>query len=374
MDYAELSPRELLSLEFAAPAVTERAWHVGWDAGDGVPERLAAELLPPVIDFRTSGSTGESRLWRRLRENVWREAGMLADMVAPEKPEAVVSCVPPAHLFGALASVLVPAHLRVPVWHKPTFYGAMPPIEQRRVVVVATPWIFTLLLQHLAWVREMEHVTVLYGGAMIPETAGEFLAEAGPDRALIVEMLGSTEAGGIATRRWREGEPPPWTLFPDVSFAASGEPDDDGEVPLVINSPRLAFAPGERAPSVWEADDRVRPLDERRFHFAGRRSRLVKVNGRRINLDEVENALRGVLDCADLAVLPVADRMIGEHVDLLVVLKPGGALADLDLAAAFERMGVRPRRVHTVPRIERSALGKVRHLSTPPTSEAEEAQ
>lgn len=374
MDYAELSPDELLSLEFAAPAVTERAWHVRWDADERDPERLATDLLPPVIDFHTSGSTGPSRCWRRLRENVWLEAGMLAGMVAPEKPEAVVSCVPPAHLYGALSSVLVPAHLRVPVWHKPTFYGAMPPIEQRRVVVVATPWIFTLLLQHMAWVREMEHITVLHGGAMIPDTAGEFLAAAGPDRALIVEMLGSTEAGGIATRRWREGAPPPWTLFPDVSFAASGEPDGDGEVPLTIRSPRLAFPPGGQPPPVWEADDRVRPLDERRFLFAGRRTRLVKVNGRRINLDEVENALRGVLDCADLAVLPVADRMIGEHVDLLVVLKPGGDLAGLDLATAFERMGVRPRRVHAVPRIERSALGKVRHLPTSSTSEAEEAQ
>ncbi|MGW0811275.1 long-chain fatty acid--CoA ligase [Nonomuraea sp. NPDC002799] len=366
MGYAELSPDELLSLEFTAPEMTERAWHVRWDLDGRDPARLVTDLVPPLIDFHTSGSTGTSRCWRRLRENVWLEAGMLAGLVAPEKPAAVVSCVPPTHLYGALSSVFVPAHLRVPVWYKPTLYGVMPPVEQRRVLVVATPWIFTLLLRHLAWVREMEHITVLYGGAMIPETAGEFLAAAGPDRALVVEMLGSTEAGGIATRRWREGEPPPWTLFPDVSFAGTAAPDEDGEVPLVIRSPRLAFPPGGRPPGVWEADDRVRPLDERRFRFAGRRSRLVKVNGRRINLDEVEHALRGVLDCADLAVLPVADWMIGEHVDLLIVPKPGGGLADLDLATAFERMGVRPRRVHAVPRIERSALGKVRHLPTSP--------
>ncbi|MER5627796.1 class I adenylate-forming enzyme family protein [Streptosporangium sp. NPDC002544] len=396
MDYAELSPAELLSLEFTAPAMTDRAWQVRWDLADRDPGELVLGTLPPTIDFHTSGSTGPSRCWRRLRENVWLEAGMLAELIEPEKPEAVVSCVPPTHLYGALASVLIPAHLRLPVWYKPTFYGVMPPIEQRRVVVVATPWIFTLLLQHMKWVREMEHITVLYGGAMLPATAGEFLAEAGPDRALIVEVLGSTEAGGIATRRWREGEPPPWTLFRDVSFvepesrpelASDPEPagtngegqngdgsPDDGEIPLVIRSPRLAFRPDERPPPLWEADDHVQPLDERTFRFAGRRTRLVKVNGRRINLDEVEHALRAVLDCEDLAVVPVADRMIGEHVDLLVVLKPGTELADLDLSTAFDRIGVRPKRVHEVPRIERSALGKVRHLQTSPTTEATEAE
>jgi acyl-coenzyme A synthetase/AMP-(fatty) acid ligase len=209
---------------------------------------------------------------------------------------------------------------------------------------------------------------------MLPATAGEFLDRAGSDRALVVEVLGSTEAGGIATRRWRAGDPPEWTLFPDVSFAhphpAAGP--DAPEVPLVVRSPRLAFRPGEQPPRQWEADDFVQPLGERTFRFAGRRNRLVKVNGRRINLDEVEYALREVLDCADLAVVPVADRMIGEHVDLLLVLKADIALGDLDLATAYERMGVRPRKVRVVPTIDRSEMGKLRHVQ--PSTDAEVAR
>jgi acyl-coenzyme A synthetase/AMP-(fatty) acid ligase len=367
--YAELAPEKLLTLGFDAPELTEQAWRVHWEEWAGpAAEELCVNALPPVVDFSTSGTTGPSRRWRRSRENVWLEAGMLAGLVAPERPETVVSFAPPAHLFGALTSVLVPAHLGVDVWYRSTFYGAMPEVGHRRVVVVATPWIFQLLLQHLAWVRGLAHVTVLYSGAMLPATAGEFLRQAGADRAAVVEVLGSTEAGGVAYRRWREGEPPDWTLFPDVSFAhpevsfAHPErPEGTEEVPLVVRGPRLAFRPGEPPLDSWTADDRIQVLGERSFRLTGRAGRLVKVNGRRINLDQAESAMRAELDCADLALVPVTDDVIGEHVELLVVLRPGTALSGIGLAEAFRHAGLRPKKVSAVPAIERSALGKLRH-------------
>ncbi|MGC7103000.1 AMP-binding protein [Amycolatopsis lurida] len=368
MVYATWTPEELLSRGFSAPEVTDRRWCVRWDATGQDNGNLVSAMVPPVVDFHTSGSTGPSRCWRRTREKVWYEAGVLAELVEPEGPEAVLSFVPPVHLFGALTSVLVPARLRLPVWYRSGFTGPMPDTGRRRLVVMATPWIFSLLLERMAWVRSLEQISVLYGGAMLPAKAGEFLTEAGPDRALIVEVLGSTEAGGIATRRWRAGEPPAWTLFRDVTFAAAGA---TAETLLAVRSPRLAFRPGESPPDTWTADDWIQPLDDRRFRLLGRRGRLVKVNGRRLNLDEAEHAMRAVLDCEDLALMPVEDPMIGEHVDLLIVPSGERGLAGLDLSLAFQRLGVRPRRVHAVTRIERSELGKLRHsrLSTTNTTE-----
>ncbi|MET0233717.1 MAG: class I adenylate-forming enzyme family protein [Kibdelosporangium sp.] len=370
MGYTALSPERLLALGFAAPEVADGVWCARWetvvDAAD-----LCTNALPPVIDFHTSGTTGPSRSWRRHRDKVWHEAGMLAGLIAPGKPEAVVSFVPTKHLFGALTSVLVPAQLGVPVWYRAAFVGAMPDLPQRRIAVMATPWIFQLLLEHIDWVRRFDHVTVLYGGAMLPATAGKFLREAGCERAVIVEVMGSTEAGGFATRRWCEGEPPPWTLFPDVSFAEPGMADVREEIPLAVRSPRMAFRPGEQPPPEWVADDLVVPLDARTFRLVGRTGRLVKVNGRRINLDEAEHAVRAVLHCADLALVPVTDDVIGEHVELLVVLEPGTELSELDLPAAVQRLGVRPKRLRVVPRIERSALGKA---TAHPQSTTEEAE
>ncbi|GAA4542319.1 class I adenylate-forming enzyme family protein [Amycolatopsis samaneae] len=364
MAYAELTPRELLAPGFAAPEVTGRAWRVRWDRAPGI----GAGELPDVVDFHTSGTTGPRRKWRRYGPRMWDEAGMLAELVAPGRPDAALSFVPPAHLFGALATVLVPARLGVPAWYRDGFFGTMPDVGARPVVM-ATPWIFELLLRHLDWARGLDHLTVLYSGAMLPATAGDLLRELGPDRVLLVEVLGSTEAGGVATRAWREGEPPAWQLFPDVEFA--GPVTVGAETPLAVTSPRLAFRPGEPVPGSWEADDRVVPLGARSFRHAGRAGRLVKVNGRRINLDAAEYTLRAVLDCADLALLPVTDPKIGEHVELLVALAPGTEVADLDLAAAFARLGVRPRRLHVVPRIDRSALGKLRHVPIPTTPDEE---
>lgn len=362
MTYIDMNPETLLSRGFSSPEVADTAWHVRWDVLERDPEDLVAALLPPFVDFSTSGTTGPSQRWRRRRQKLWEEAGMLADLVRPQKPDAVVSFVPTLHLYGALTSVLAPAHLRLPVWYKSGFFGTMPDLGARqRALVVATPWIFRLLLENLDWVRSLDQVTVLYGGAMLPETANEFLREAGPELARIVEVLGSTEAGGIATRQWSAGEPSVWSLFPDVDFTNTSTrgPEVD-ETPLSVTSPRLAFREGEEPPDSITLDDFIRPLGSRTFTFTGRSSRIVKVNGRRINLDEVENSLHSELDCEDLAFLPVTDSMIGEHVDMYVVLGAGRTLQEVGLEKAFARLGVRPRKVHMVPRINRSSLNKVR--------------
>jgi len=141
-------------------------------------------------------------------------------------------------------------------------------------------------------------------------------------------------------------------------------------VALKIRSPRLAFLNGEDAPDSCELDDHVERLGGHAFRFTGRRTRLVNVNGRRLNLDRLEDVLRPVLDCVDHAVRPVTDPMIGEHIELLVVLKPGTELGDLDLNAAFTRMGLRPREVRTVDRIDRTEIGKFRRVQTIETIDA----
>ncbi|PBC83962.1 MULTISPECIES: class I adenylate-forming enzyme family protein [unclassified Streptomyces] len=367
MGYQELTPEQLLSPAVGAAEITDRAWCVRWDTAAGADE-LVLGALPPALGFDTSGSTGPARRWQHSRDNAWREAGMLADFVRQDEPGAVVSFAPPVHVYGTLATLLLPARLGVPVWYRPDYIGAMPDTGQRRIVVVATPWIFSLLLRHMDWVRSFEHLTVLYSSAMLPADAGAFLEAAGPRRAAIVELLGSTETGGIAMRRWREGEPPAWTLFPDVRLAAAdadGDGAEDGTaVPLVIRSPRLAHRPGEPVPQQWRTGDLVEPLDERTFRLLGRIGRLVKVNGRRINLDEAEHLLRATLDCADLGLLAVDAPMIGEHIDLYVVPRPGTGPDGVDLAPVRAILGVRPRRVHVVPRLSRSATGKLQHLST----------
>lgn len=368
MAYQKLTPAGLLRLGNTAPEVNDAAWSVRWDTATDV-ERLVLESLPAELAFHTSGSTGPSRSWLRSREDAWAEAGMLAGFVSREGvPGAVVAFAPPLHVYGALATYLMPARLGVPVWYRKTYAGALPDTGARRVVVVATPWIFSLLLRHMDWVRGLDHLTVLYSSAMLPSDAGTFLEQAGPGRATVVELLGSTETGGVATRRWQGGEPPAWTFFPDVTHVSAATEEaapvgraGDGAVPLTIRSPRLAHRPGEPRPDRWHTGDLVEPLGAAGFRLVGRVGRLVKVNGRRVNLDEVEHRLRSVLACRDLALVPVSDPMIGEHVDLHIVPEAGTGLADIDLAPVPALLGARPRKVHVTAGLDRSATGKLLH-------------
>jgi acyl-coenzyme A synthetase/AMP-(fatty) acid ligase len=340
--FPSIAPDELLSEGFGA--ITDRPWFVRWGPGAG---DLVRDSLPETVVMRTSGTTGPSLEWPRTRQQLWAEAGLLADLLRPHQPEAVVSFAPPRHLFGALASVLVPARLGVPAYYRPGFFGSLPPVAGKRVTVMAVPWIFQLLLEHPDWVRSVADLTVLHSTALLPATAGDFLAMAG--HARIVEVFGSTETGGVAHRSWRGGNPL-WQLFDDVAV----ESGNDGEVPLVVRSPRLA---GDAR--TWQMDDFVELSGDRRFRFTGRRGRLVKVNGRRLNLDELEVALRAAVQCDDLALVPCADAMIGEHIDLLVVPSAGGRY---DLGRAFEVLGLRPRRVRVVDRIDRTETGKLRRV------------
>lgn len=367
MAYSELTPQELLREGFTSPRITEEPWVVRWDRFHGdltAIEELVLGALPPTVAFQTSGTTGASQTWNRSKEFLWSEAGMLARLLAPRRPDAALSFVHPKHLYGALTSVLVPARLGIPVWYRPQFAGQLPPAgDHRRWAVMAIPWIFSLLRRHMSWVRATDRITVLHASGMIPDASADFLAEAGAERARIVEVFGATESGGVATRQWSEGAPPDWNLIDDVSFADPIQPGE-GEVTLKVRSPRLAFLTGEGAPDSCELDDHVERLGDRVFRFTGRRTRLVNVNGRRLNLDRLEDLLRPVLDCVDHAVRPVTDPMIGEHIELLVVLKPGTGLGDLDLNAAFTRMGLRPREVRTVDRIDRTEIGKFRRVQT----------
>jgi acyl-coenzyme A synthetase/AMP-(fatty) acid ligase len=303
---------------------------------------------------------------------MWAEAGLLAALLEKDRPEAVLSFAPPKHVYGALAGVLVPALLGLPAWYRPRYFGAPPAETFDRWAVVAVPWTFSILLRGLPWVRAAEHMVVLHSTARLPDAAAELMSAAGPERVRIVEVFGSTEAGGIASRTWAPQEQA-WELFDDVDFAlgtsAAGAPAA-GDVALAVRSPRLAFAPGGARPSSWVTDDLIEPLGAREFRFAGRSSRLVKVNGLRVNLDDLEESLRRELRCADLAFLPIADAVSGEHVDLLVVPEAGHPLTETDVRAAVAGVGALPRNVSVVDRIDRSATGKLRRLQPPSAADA----
>jgi len=331
------------------------------------------------VEFRTSGQSGEPVGWLRTRAQLHAETALLARSVVGEV-DRVVNYAPPRHLYGRLFGELLPAHLGVPVhqlWRTPLTPPHLP--ADARTLLVCLPSTWVVLRSVVDDIRAARGVVAVHSTGpttAITHTVVRSLADA-PFRA--VEILGATETGAIAHRRLAPRGPDAtgaalWTLFDDVTLVR----DDPTrrEQPLCVASPRLARRhdmPGP--PATLQLEDLVRPVTERRFELLGRTTRMIKVNGRRLRLEHVEEALRRVFPHADLVCVPKIDRVRAEHYDVYYASGPDRiAAGDIYDALAAAAPGTPPpRRVHRVPRIPRGGTGKVRLDRLLAVAEREEA-
>ena len=92
---------------------------------------------------------------------------------------------------------------------------------------------------------------------------------------LPVEVYGSTETGGIAFRQQTQPSTP-WKRFECVSLATGPENK------LRVKSPYIDAA------DHYQTEDQVDWIDSDSFHLLGRADRVVKVEGKRTSLTEIE--------------------------------------------------------------------------------------
>ena len=365
MKEVELSPAEVLSWPHDVDLLNSRAWSVRWDAASpGLVQELVDQRMAPAVTFHTSGSTGDPMPWQMRPQQMLAEVAALAEVLGPQPFDGVVAFAPPRHRYGAHCTLLLPATLGCPVWGRPRVYGGLPPVTDGRWLVVAIPNTFAVLRRRLDWLRAAGSVTVLHSSARLPDTALELLSELPGVDLSILEVLGSTETGAVATRVHPPGGDL-WTLVPGVDFAACGQgsPLSRGrytEERLAVRSPWLAHAPGkDEAPGAQALGDLVERRGSRQLRLVARAERIVKVNGERHDLDELAGQFRALLG-RTVACVGVTDPLVGEHFELYVVdpTRRRGAL-DPQLRHAVEVIGVRPRRVRLVPELATSSTGKV---------------
>ena len=298
------------------------------------------------LEFRTSGSTGEPLTWLRTAEQIRAEAGLLTMLCVPAGVDGIVSYAPHDHLYGHLLGHAVPELLGVPARRLELVDDPASALAGwRRAVVVAVPASFVQLARCLPALRSLERLVVVHGGAALPPLAGRVMAALG-ERASLVELFGSTETGLVGHR----GGPARglWMLAPDVTLGAAMAPGTVSA--LRVRSPRIARRPGAEAQRQLELelDDVVRIDGERTFQWLGRRGRLLKVNGRRVNLELVETRLRDAVPGVRLHCRPERDDLRGEW--FTVVAEAGEGQTVHALQAACRRLPAwqRPRAVRAV--------------------------
>lgn len=270
------------------------------------PVVQAPAFLDPIeperhlLTLYTSGSTGEPIAWLKRARQILGEAQALVRQLGFEPTDRVLPSVAPHHIYGLLFGVLVPlaagaSFVRSTPLHAQTLLACAERTGARWLVSVpAHLQVLAPLLQaHLAAANATAGSEtwsarrIVSSGAVLRDDIARALGSAGFE---VIDVLGSTETGGLAIRR--AGLETAWTPLEPVRIQVG--PDQR----LMVQSPFL-----ER-PDEWHTTgDRGSVDADGRFQHLGRFDDVVKIGGKRTTLGEIEACVRELPGVRDVAAL-----------------------------------------------------------------------
>lgn len=313
--------------------------------GQPRPRTLGVDTQRLAAVAFTSGSTGQPTPHEKSFGQLLGEVACHLDNFDLRGANLVASA-PAHHIYGLLFGVLVPlCGGGTTTRTSPTWSGQ---VLSELKATTAPVWVAVpahLRAMGACAVEDWPQVrTVFSSGAPLDAALAAQLRSAGIS---IVELLGSTETGGIASRS-RDGAH--WHSLPSVECRV----EDDGR--LVVRSPWLSRESGGELPT----GDRARALGDGGFEHLGRADEVVKLGGRRIALGEVEARLRELEGVRDARVIAREVKGVRGQELLAVVEAEGWTPAELrrTLCQRLDAATV-PRRYRIVEALPRTAMGKV---------------
>jgi len=312
-------------------------------AGDAWPAISADH--PSAILF-TSGSTGVPRTHSKTWGELVAGAGALMRSIAtPPANVAVVGTVPPQHMFGLEATVMLPLQSGTPVMTaRPAFAADLIDVlAEARERAPGGIWLMTTPLQLRAFHGEYHALAGVANviASTMPLDAELARAVERDWRAPVHEIYGCTEGGILAVRRASVATK--WTPATGLAFAVA----DDGS----------ATVSGGHLCGTLTLSDRLRSDGAGRFELIGRAADLVKIGGKRGSLAALTHELLGLRGVDDgIVFLPDDD---ASRVAALAVA-PGRAAEDLrhELAQRIDAAYL-PRPLLVVDALPRNAAGKL---------------
>ncbi|CAB3800824.1 hypothetical protein LMG28688_05255 [Paraburkholderia caffeinitolerans] len=275
------------------------------DAPFDVPQIDAARVMAYVF---TSGSTGapvpHRKTWGSLVANARASAERLGLPAAGAATHTVVGTVPPQHMFGFEATVLLPLIGGLAFSNRQPFYpldirAELEAVPQPRVLV-SSPIHLRALLSTEASLPDA--ALVLCATAPLAEK----LAREAEARlhAPLVEIYGSTETGLIATRRTAQGAT--WELMPRIRLEARATASNEGPT---------FWVSGAHVDEPVAMGDALELLNARHFLLHGRKADLINIAGKRTSLAYLNHQLNAIPGVADGVFFMPADADASERAD-----------------------------------------------------------
>ncbi len=295
-----------------------------------------------LVEFYTSGSTGEPLRVSKNKRQLFGEGKCLTKHFSISEDDVVLSGIPARHVYGFLFSVMIP-HLSgcFVVDERPQYPASIHEVSGRSgaTVLVSTPG----QLHALSAAENMPDVRIVFSsGARLRPDARVALEKHG---LRVAEIFGSTETGGIAFRE----DSDLWTPFEPVVI------DTNQQGNLLVNSPFL-----ENPSEFWECQDRVE-IENQKFRDLGRSDDIVKVGAKRVSLDAIEELLLVHPDVRACAVFVEENPRTRLHAFVVVSAETTASDLRKSLLSKFDPVTIP--RIHLVEQLPYTDLGKVSRKS-----------
>lgn len=346
--------------------------------GTPAPPTVAEDDL--AILLYTSGTTGIPKGVQLTYGNLYSNCRDAIETLAIDPNQVFLNVLPPFHVFGVTAMVLLPVMLQASVLAMPRFspLGMIKMIEERGVTItVAIPSMYAAILKtKSAKPSAFENIYLaISGGEPLPDSVRlSFLERFGIE---IREGYGLTETSPIVatntptqTRVGSVGRPIANVQVRILDEA--GDPVDtgaDGEI--VVSSPGVMkgyyHRPEETAKVIddkgWFHTGDVGRLDDDGFLFiTGRVKDMMIIGGENVFPREIEAALETHTDVLQVAVIGVPDELRGEVPIAFVIPQQGTAPVEQDLRNHVKKLvaGYKvPRKIFVSEELPKGPTGKL---------------
>lgn len=307
------------------------------------------DLDKEIVSFYTGGSTGKPKGWAKSIRNMFSEAINLSLKYKIQPEDCFLATVPPYHIYGFLFSVLTPFISSSSVAAEISTYPhtIISEIQKQAATVLVSIPVHYRILNGYDIPRFKLRIAFSSAGILDKDDGIAFSRQSDVE---VIEVYGSTETGGIAYRSRLKGEEA-FTPFETIDWHIKNET-------LYIRSDYISKAVAMDSDSFYKIEDRVTLCGENSFQVLGRSDGIVKVGGKRVDLEgicEIIKKIPGVKDAVVLSFPATPGRentiaaLVAGKVDRRVVLQ--------NLNGTIESQAM-PRIVRTVDAIPVTATGK----------------